>query len=273
MTEMPLHEEDLEYFCRKIGELAGIALKATKQDLVRTRIRTRLSALGLGSYREYRSYLGTLPGDHEEWQVFINLLTTNKTDFFREPKHFEFLVRTFLPEWLRKGERQLKVWSAACSTGEEAYTLAMVLSKHLPPDREFRILATDIDTNVIRHASNAVYPTSRKDEIPSDYRFGGINLGSGAVDGWFRIDSRLREKVVFKRHNLIEMSSPGTEVFDLVFCRNVFIYFAPESIEKVVRKLHRSTKSGGHLFIGHSESLQSIAHEWTLVAPSTLRKG
>lgn len=268
-----LRQDDFTFFSEKIKELAGITLKATKNDLLKTRIRSRLSELGLSSYREYREYLSSLPPEHEEWQKFINLLTTNKTGFFREPKHFEFIVSTFLPEWLKKDEKTLKIWSAACSSGEEAYTLAMVLNKHLPSDRSYKILATDIDTEVIKRGSNAVYPKEALHDIPQVYHSTSIDLGRGEASGWFRIKPQLKEKVVFKQHNLIEMTSPGPEVFDIILCRNVFIYFSPASIELVVRKLHYSAKPGGYLMIGHSESLQGIAHEWELVAPSTLRKG
>ncbi len=272
-SEPVLHADDLVYFCELIHGLCGISLKSSKQDLVKSRIRSRLTELGMSSYGEYREFLQSIPREHGEMQTFINLLTTNKTDFFREQKHFDFLVQKLLPQWLKLGEKTLKVWSGASSTGEEPYTIAMVLDKYLPKDRDFKILATDIDTEVLQTARNAVYSDMKIMEIPAEYQNDCIDKGRGSAEGWFRIKSRIKDKVVFKRHNLIEMSTPGENTFDLIFCRNVFIYFDPASIEAVVRKFYYSTKAGGHLFIGHSESLQSIKHEWKLIAPSTFRKG
>jgi chemotaxis methyl-accepting protein methylase len=239
---------------------------------VRARLRSRLAANDLESYSEYREFLEGLPKDHPEWESFINLLTTNKTDFFREPKHFDFLVKSILPEFLKGSEKTLKIWSAASSTGEEAYTLAMVLDRHLPKDRDFRILATDIDTNVVKTAQNAVYAIAKKSEIPVDYHQSALDLGRGSAKGWFRIKPHLKEKVIFKQHNLIEQTSPGENMFDLILCRNVLIYFDKETIQFVSKKLFHSTKPNGHLFIGHSESLQGIQHKWQLCGPSVLRK-
>ena len=274
MLETPsLKDNELQYFCEVIEDLAGIVLKSTKHDLVKTRLRARLVEVGMKSYAEYQNYLKSLPREHEEWQQFINLLTTNKTDFFREPKHFDHLIKTFLPEWLKTNEKTLKVWSAASSTGEEAYTIAMILDRHLPKGKDFKILATDIDTEALETARNAVFPISKKGEIPAEYQKGCVDFGKDDVKGWFRIKPILKDKVIFKRHNLIEKTAPDADTFDLVFCRNVFIYFAPSSIEFVVRKLHRSTKPNGLLYIGHSESLHSLKHEWQLVAPSVLKKG
>lgn len=267
-----LEESDLLYFCRVIEDLSGILLKPAKYDLVKSRLRPRLLENGLSSYTEYRSLLEGLPKNHQEWEVFINLLTTNKTDFFREIAHFDFLVNRILPEWLKTSEKTFKIWSAASSTGEEAYTLSMVLNRHLPEDRDYRILATDIDTNVVATGQNAVYSVAKKSEIPPDYFQTSTDLGRGPAKGWFRIKPKLKEKVVFKRHNLIESSSPGENVFDLVLCRNVLIYFDKESIEFVSRKLYQSTKAGGHLFIGHSESLQGIPNDWKSSGPSVFRK-
>src|ERR1051325_9132586 len=122
-----MDERDLQYFCDLIEERAGIHLKPAKYDLVRTRLRSRIAAHEFHSFSEYRDMLSSLPSNHSEWEVFINLLTTNKTDFFREAKHFEILVQKILPAWLKTGAKTFKVWSSACSTGEEPYTLAMVL--------------------------------------------------------------------------------------------------------------------------------------------------
>lgn len=268
-----LKEHELKYFCEMIENLAGIVLKASKHDLIKTRLRSRLVQMGFTNYSEYKNYLSSLPKQHEEWQSFINLLTTNKTDFFREPKHFDFLVQFFLPEWLKTNQKTLNIWSAASSTGEEAYTIAMILDKHLPKGREFKIFATDIDTNVVNSASNAVYSVSKKIEIPLEYHKNCLEFGKGEASGWFRIKQRIKDKVTFKQYNLIENKSPINEdTYDLIFCRNVFIYFAPKSVELVAKKLYQSTKPKGYLFIGHSESFQGLSHDWKLAGPSILKK-
>jgi chemotaxis methyl-accepting protein methylase len=268
-----LDESDLQYFCAMIEERAGIYLKPTKRDLVKTRLRSRIAAHGLNEYSEYRDLLSKLSKNDPEWQVFTNLLTTNKTDFFREPKHFAYLIETILPAWLKTPQRTFQAWSAASSTGEEAFTLAMVLNRHIPKDRDFRIFATDIDTEVLKSAENAVYSISKKPEIPADYQQESIDLGKNDARGWFRIKRHLKEKVSFKQHNLIDRETPGKEHFDLVLCRNVLIYFGQENIDLVQRKLYSTTKVGGHLFIGHSESFHNINHSWKPVGPSIFRKG
>lgn len=264
--------ENLNYFCSMIEEIAGIHLKPVKHDLVRTRLRARIEAHGFHDFAEYSDYLKTLSPKDPEWESFTNLLTTNKTDFFREAKHFDFLIETILPAWLKTNQKVFKVWSAASSTGEEAYTLAMILRAHLPADRDFKILATDIDTDILKTAKNSVYPISKKVEIPAAYYQKYIDVGKGEARGWFRIKPELKEKVIFKQHNLIEKTAPGEEIFDLVLCRNVLIYFNTKNIDFVQRKLFSTIKTGGYLFIGHSESLQGIQHQWKAVGPSVFQK-
>jgi chemotaxis protein methyltransferase CheR len=268
-----LSEEDLLYFCKVIEDRAGISLKASKRDLIGTRLRPRVRAHGFESFRLYRQYLASLSPNDPEWQVFTNLLTTNKTDFFRESRHFDYLVESILPEWLESKAQTFTVWSAASSTGEEAYTLAMVLDRYLPKDRNFKILATDIDTEVIAKAQNAVYSNAKKEEIPQEYHSRCLDFGKGDVKGWFRIKRHLKERIVFKQHNLIEKMAPAENAFDLVLCRNVLIYFLPETINFVQKKLYSTVKPQGYFFIGHSESLQGLNHCWKTAGPSVFRKG
>jgi len=267
-----LEESDLKYFCDLIEERAGIHLKPAKHDLVRTRLRSRIGAHNLQSYTEYKDLLASLSDNNPEWEIFTNLLTTNKTDFFREPKHFDFLINQIIPEWSRTHQKTFKVWSAACSTGEEPYTLAMILSRYLPKGKDFKIFATDIDTEVLKVAQNAVYGVTKQHEIPKDYQQPCIELGRREAKNWFRIKPELKERVVFKQHNLIERMAPNPDTFDLVLCRNVLIYFAPENIDFVQAKLFTTVKPGGHFFIGHSESLQGMKHRWKSVSPSVFKK-
>jgi chemotaxis protein methyltransferase CheR len=265
-------EFDLLELCRMIEDRTGLHMKTSKHDLLRSRLASRLPDLGFNEIGEYRRYLQGKSSNDPEWQIFTNLMTTNKTDFFREVRHFEFLVQQILPAWLKTSQKVFKAWSAASSTGEEAYTLAMVLNQHLPKDRDFKILATDIDTDVLKTASNSVYPATKKPEIPQEYQLSSIENGKGDAEGWFRMKKSLRDRIQFTTHNLIEQTSPGEEVFDLVLCRNVLIYFDQNTINFVQHKLYSTTKTGGHLFIGHSESFHGIQHKWKSVGPSVFRK-
>lgn len=272
-NSMPeLSAADLEYFSELIEDLAGIHIKPAKQELIRTRLRSRIQAHSLKDFAEYRKLLSHIPSHDPEWQIFTNLLTTNKTDFFREPKHFHFLVHQILPEWLKTSETTFKVWSAACSTGEEPYTLAMVLARYLPRDRNFKIIASDIDTQVLQKAKNAVYPLAKLAEIPDDYQHFGVDVGRGEVKDWFRIKPKLHERVEFQQHNLTESGRLEDNAFHLVLCRNVFIYFHPDTIQFVQNKLFKTVKRNGHLFIGHSESLHNAKHQWAVIAPSVFKK-
>lgn len=267
-----LHEAEFKYFCEKIGALAGINLSASKYELLKSRLRVRLAETHCSSYQEYRKYLERLSPQDSEWQEFINVLTTNKTDFFREPDHFKFILNQFLPEWLRSGERRLRVWSAASSTGEEPYTLAMVLNQALPSDCDFEIVASDIDTQVLSKAMNAVYPLRQLTEIPERYRSAGVDVGQRTAAGWFRIKPELREKVQFCSFNLLSREPIAEETFDLIFCRNVMIYFSVENIGHASANLFRALKPGGLLMIGHSESLHGVTSDWQTVMPSIYQK-
>jgi chemotaxis methyl-accepting protein methylase len=216
--------------------------------------------------------LESLPQSDLEWIVFTNLLTTNKTDFFREPAHFDFLKKEVVPNWLKKKRSVLKVWSAASSTGEEPYTISMVLNELLSDPVTYQILATDIDTEVLRKAEKAVYAKSKLGEIPEKFRRSSIDVGSGEISSWMRIKSHLKNKVTYEPFNLIESELPAENEFDVVFCRNVLIYFTPDTTSRVLNRLYAATRPGGYLFIGHSESMQNMKTKWVSVAPSIYLK-
>lgn len=266
-----LSQEDFIFFRELIFDLAGIHLGEKKRDLVVTRIRSHLQKRGFHSFSEYRDLLENKPAGHPDIQEFVNLLTTNKTEFFREPRHFDFLVQSAIPKWVKEGKKTINVWSCASSTGEEPYTLSMVLRRHLPETLPYRILATDIDTQVLSRAQNGVYSLAKLNEIPETYRDGNLKMGTGKAEGWFKIADPIRDPISFQKHNLIEASYLGDEVFDVIFCRNVLIYFSPETIRTLLSKLHRSLKPGGLLMIGHSESIQGCRLFETL-QPAIFRK-
>lgn len=269
-----LADEDFVFFQKKILLLSGIHLTAGKKDLLRARLTSRLAALELPDISAYRRYLGTLSAQDKEWQRLVNQITTNKTDFFREPAHFKFLTETYLPAWLRRNPRaKLRVWSAACSTGEEPYTLAMVLLHFFKDSSRFEIFASDIDTKVLAQAKNAVYPRHRLQEIPPSYHESGVIQGRGDVSNWFKIREPMQATVSFGRVNLIEADFQRHGKFDIIFCRNVFIYFQMDTIEKILSGFSQSLNPDGHLFLGHSESLRMDPKAWSTLGPSIYQKG
>lgn len=266
---LDLENNDLGFFCSLIEGYAGIHIKPTKRELVRTRLHSRIQSYGFKSFAEYRDLLSSSKEGSSELEVFTNLLTTNKTDFFREMSHFNFLTQKILPEWKKSG-KTIKIWSSACSTGEEPYSLAMTLKLHAPK-LEFKILATDIDTHVLNFAQNGVYSLEKKIEIPNEYMH-FTQEGKKSAEGWFRVTPEIKETVTFKQHNLIEKTSPGENAFDLILCRNVLIYFSKETVNFVQEKMYTTSKPGGYFFIGHSESLQGMKKMWKTLDASIFQK-
>lgn len=269
MNSESFTNEDFLFLKEKIFELAGIHLTEKKKELVKSRVQSFLRKSNIKSVKDLKDELKSV--NPIVVQEFVNLLTTNKTDFFREPKHFDFLVQQIIPYWIKTKKKEIKIWCSASSTGEEPYTIAMVLAKHLPENISFKILATDIDTQVLQKARNGVYSLSKVNEIPKEYH-SYLVQGEKKAKGWFKISDDLHSKIVFKQHNLIEKSYPGDEVFDIIFCRNVLIYFERKTINKLMEKLHMSLKSDGHLFIGHSESIQGTQHLFESIQPAVFKK-
>lgn len=266
-----ISDEDFIFFSELIFKISGITLSLNKKDLVKSRLRSHIQSKGLSSYFAYRSHLTKLTSEDPEWQKFINLLTTNKTDFFRETQHFDYLRDAVLNKWPSNEDQTLKVWCCASSSGEEPYTLGMVFEKYLI-GATYKILATDIDTDVLAKAKNGVYPVKKLSEIPEEFRQGSLCVGTGDVERWFKIKDQICNKISFKQHNLVENSYPGEEVFDLIFCRNVLIYFSATTIKTLMYKLHRSLKKDGLLFIGHSESISGSSEIFKMVKPAIYRK-
>lgn len=262
-----------DYFRTELKRRVGIAIADNKSEMINGRLRKRLVDLHLEDFDQYALWLKSLPENHGEWDIFVNCLTTNKTDFFREPEHFDFLTQELLPEWRAQRQAEFNVWCAASSTGEEPYTLSMVLHRQakLRPFR-YSILATDIDSDVLEKAKRGVYPKAKLDEIPLDYQRDSVALGTGAIDKWFKIKNSLREALSYQRCNLVQAPYAFQKSFDVVFCRNVLIYFTPETIGQVADGLYEVTKPGGHLVIGHSESLHNVKSRWQYIKPSIYRK-
>jgi len=241
--------------------LTGIHLKDTKKTLVVSRLSRRLKALHLSSFQEYIQYLTKGNTREREIPELINSITTNTTEFFREPAHFEYL-KNLLPkiweEGERKGRRTLRVWCSASSTGEEPYSIAMVLHSFFETKRgwKVKVLASDIDTNVLAVASRGIYRNDKTTGIPIMLRTKYLTQVPGEVPpGHVKISSDIRSMLVFRKINLIVDPFRFSESVDIIFCRNVVIYFDEVGKQKLVDKFSAVLRSGGYIFVGHSESL------------------
>jgi chemotaxis protein methyltransferase CheR len=250
---------------RFIQQRAGIHLAATKQSLVCGRLRKRLSACGVASYGDYLALLAG-PGGGAEAQTAVDLLTTNETYFFREPKHFDFLHEVAR----QPGSATFRFWSAASSSGEEAYSAAMVLDQ-ARQGRPFEILGTDISARMLARACRAHYPMQRLEHFPDGYLKRYCLRGQGEHAGSLLIDPGLRGKVRFAQANLTSVL-PRLGQFDMVFLRNVMIYFNHATKAQVVARVVACLKPGGYLCIGHSENLGDLQTGLNQLAPSIYQK-
>jgi chemotaxis protein methyltransferase CheR len=241
-----------------IYEHSGIVLTGDKKSLIASRLHKRVKALGLRSFRGYLDYLRHARESDAEIVAMIDEISTNKTEFFREHQHFDFLVSEVLPNLPRPDWTILNFWCAGCSTGEEPYSLAMVLAEYFGSTRNFNIYATDLCTQALWTARRAVYANDLGRSIPFGLRQKYTLTGRGSQAGRFRIVPELRERVTFEYINLIAPDWPVPGAMNVVFCRNVMIYFDLKTRGRVVGKFRRHLKPDGHLFIGHAETLNGI---------------
>lgn len=241
-----------------IYQHSGIVLSGDKKSLIASRLHKRLKALALRSFRDYLRYLQRSPESEAEIVAMIDEITTNKTEFFREHQHFDFLVSDILPNLPRSDWTILNFWCAGCSTGEEPYSLAMVLAEYFGTPRNFNIFATDLCTQALRTARRAVYSDDLGRSIPLSLRQKYTLTGRGSQTGRFRIVPELRERVTFEYINLIATDWQLPAAMNAVFCRNVMIYFDLKTRSRVVAKFRTHLRSDGHLFIGHAETLNGI---------------
>jgi chemotaxis protein methyltransferase CheR len=274
---LSLSHDDLHSLSTFIHEECGIRMPPSKRVMLESRLQKRLRALGMKSFREYREYLFSDEGKRNELTLCIDAVTTNKTDFFRESSHFEYLVTRALPvlinsdgEGLRK---RFTIWSAGCSTGEEPYTLAMVLSEFAEtmPGFDFSILATDISTRVLDKARLGVYAQESVSPVPEELKSKYLLRSKDHSKGLVRIVPRLRQKIVFQRLNFMENHFNIRDKVDVIFCRNVIIYFDRPTQEKLMNKFCRHLVPGGYLFLGHSETLNNMDVPLVPVAPTIYR--
>jgi chemotaxis protein methyltransferase CheR len=256
----------------------GIKMPEVKKTMLEARLHKRIKALNLRDFDEYCDYLFSEKGMETEFVNMIDLVTTNKTDFFREPDHFDYLLRVALPELLdRDGigvRKRLTLWSSACSTGEEPYTLAMVTSEFREKYRgyHFFVLATDISTRVLEKGRLGVYDEERADPIPSPMKKKYLLRSKDRSKKLVKIDPSLRCLVEFKRLNLMDAGYDIEGPMHIIFCRNVIIYFDRPTQERLINRMCRHLAPQGYLFMGHSENLHGLDVPLVQVAPTVYRR-
>jgi chemotaxis protein methyltransferase CheR len=275
MVPQDLSDQLFERFSRLVYQECGINLHEGKRELLQARLNKRLRATGITSYRHYYDYI-TSPHNNGEIIHFLDSISTNLTYFFREPKHFDFLNQTALPELTKNKtdnrEMRIRIWSAGCSTGEEPYSLAMSVLDHLtdPGKWDFRILATDISTRVLEVGLKGIYSKEKVGKVPQPLQKTYFRKQRIQDSDFFEVSPVLKKIVTFRRLNLKE-NFPFSGPFDFIFCRNVMIYFDKETQQHLVQKMTSYLAPGGYFMVGHSESLTGLEHPLTYVQPSTYR--
>ncbi len=273
-----LCERDFLRLSSLIHDECGIKMPSQKKIMLEARLRKRLRKLGMQSFREYCEYLFSDEGMGREVIHMVDVVTTNKTDFFREPRHFDYLTGTAVPELMKTLgagiTREMEVWSAGCSTGEEPYTIAMVLNEFrgLRPSFNFRIIATDISTKVLEMAVRGVYKQEKADMIPPGLKKKYLLRSRDRERGLVRIAPELRSQVEFRRVNFMGEDFGVRKPVDIIFCRNVIIYFDRPAQERLVKRLCGHLVPGGYLFMGHSETLSGLRVPLLSTGPMIYRK-
>ena len=277
LTMPVLTDKTFTSLARFIQGEYGIKMPPVKKVMLQSRLHKRLKLLGFHSFDAYCDFLFS-PAGKAEIVEMINAVSTNKTDFFREPAHFDYLVEHVLPKFRdpfsTSTTRMFNVWSAGCSTGEEPYTLAMVLMDYALQMRhfQFKIMATDISTRVLAHARKAVYTERSIAPVPVSLRKKYMMRSKDRSKGQIRMHPVIREKITFQRMNFMDDSFNLPHKFDIIFCRNVVIYFDLATQEKLFRKFVRQLRPNGFLFIGHSETLNGLDLPFRVVFPTVYQK-
>ncbi len=269
--EFHFTREDFDFLRKLSNEHSGILVPDDKFDMFYSRLSKRLRLLGFTDFRQYCKYLKNNPD--QEFTEFINAVTTNLTSFFREKHHFDYLESVVIPEILKRNalNKKVRIWSAGCSTGEEPYSLAITLKRKIPTDWDVRILATDLDTNVLQVAAQGVYMDDRIAGLPSEIVKNWFKKGKGHNMRKVRVHPDLQSIITFRQLNLIK-DWPFHKPFDCIFCRNVLIYFDRQTKQNLAQRYSQLLASGSRLFIGHSESLHQLNTDFELIGNTIYRK-
>jgi len=265
-TDLAIADDVCREMIALIYQHSGIVLVPSKKAMISSRLSRRLRALELDSFRSYLEYLRTSPDREAEIVTMVSAITTNKTAFFRESHHFDYLVSTILPTLADHGT--INIWSAGCSTGEEPYTLAMVLTEYFGTPEKFTILAIDLSTHALQTARLGIYAGQAGQPIPRNLRQKYTMEGSGPQEGRFRIVPELRKRIRFGHFNLIDRNWDVPAEMDLIFCRNVMIYFDKKTRRAIVSRFGQKLRPGGHFFVGHSETLSDLESDLVQVRPT-----
>jgi chemotaxis protein methyltransferase CheR len=278
--QLELSDLDYQDIASFVHKASGINLLDGKKELVRARLIKRINQLEFSDFKSYFRY-ATSDSSGDELVFLLDALATNLTSFFREPQHFDFMAKVFLPDLEKRRKRpggggpRLRIWSAACSSGEEPYTIAMVVlekNQYFARGGDFRILATDLSTKVLNVAKKGQYgPESVKSINPATLHSFMIKTPMEKGSNMYTIAPQVRSIISFRRFNLMD-PLPYKGPMDLIFCRNVMIYFDRKTIGELIEKFHKILEVGGYLFIGHSESLSGLDHAYQYVAPCIYRK-
>ncbi len=271
-----LTDKEFEQLSEFISGQSGIKMPPVKRIMLQSRLQKRLRHLKMHSFKEYIEYLFSQEGQKKELIHMLDVVSTNKTDFFREPVHFEFLREQALPEYRERypANRPMKIWSAGCSSGEEPYTIAITMEewKAENPTFDYSIVGTDISTDILKKALQAIYKEEKVDVIPHILKKKYLLRSKDRQNPTVRVAGSLRKKVTYYRLNFMDASYNLKDMFDVIFCRNVLIYFNRETQEEVLRKLCTRLHPGGYLFIGHSESIMSMTLPVKQIRPTIFQR-
>ncbi|MDD3567867.1 MAG: methyltransferase domain-containing protein [Bacteroidales bacterium] len=271
-----LTQDEFDKLSRFIYKESGIKMPPVKKVMLQSRLQKRLRELNMTTFKEYIDFVFSKDGLNAEIIHMLDVVSTNKTDFFREPVHFDFLTSTVLPEFVqqRAGLRTIKVWSAGCSSGEEPYTLAIVMADFAEknPGFDYSIVGTDISTQILQKAVDAVYKEERVSIIPLETKRKYFLKSKDRTNPTVKVVADLRKRVRFGRLNFMDTYYDVPETFDAVFCRNVLIYFDRETQEKVINKLCDKLRPGGYFFLGHSESIMNMDVPLKQVKPTIFKR-
>ena len=277
-NQKTLSEAEFKKIASYIEKNVGIKMPPEKRLMMQSRLTSRLKALHLDSFKQYIDYVFSgKDTDNHEIIMMIDAMTTNLTEFFREPQHFDYMRSVVLPEYAAQGRGKIKIWSAGCSTGQEPYTLSMVMSEFIRQNptssiRDYSVLATDISTKVLDKAASAIYPMDAVKGIPKQTMHQYFLKGKDPHNPSVRLKQEIRDRVNFMRLNFMDDDYGFRDTLQIIFCRNVLIYFDKTNQERVINQFLRYLEPGGYLFLGHSETIFGMTLPFRTVAPTVFQR-